>query len=283
MFNCCAAYLPQQFVLVCVLLSFGKFMRHYHDNIEIPSRDRYYSILFFGIGCIVGKFFFTIVNGLNSCVECLNDIVSPNKNKQTKQTKQNKTNIGCWPFVGLLGIPLAFFLCYRFGTMWFIKHTILIGICLIVLIMLVDYAFVEKWFVAPLNIALYNLHIGEDTSGGQNLYGVETWVYYVKNLFSNFNVVYILAMVSPLFSGLIPLVLSLVWQKLHDLWYIFRSPQRANKIRMNNKDFDYMNYLLNIIGPLFIWYLFFTYMKHKVCVFFETFEYILYVHCTTIY
>lgn len=57
---------------------------------------------------------------------------------------------------------------------------------------LIDYIFYQKWTLVPWNIVLYNVLSGH----GPDLYGVEPWYFYVLNGFLNFNVAFILALLS---------------------------------------------------------------------------------------
>ncbi len=57
--------------------------------------------------------------------------------------------------------------------------------------------FYRKVEVVPWNIVRYNIF---SSSGGPNLYGTEPWTFYFKNLALNFNLWFVLALLSlPLF------------------------------------------------------------------------------------
>lgn len=61
----------------------------------------------------------------------------------------------------------------------------------------IDYFFYGKWLIAPWNIIKYNA-LGEGGGGqGSNLYGVEPASYFAFNLLLNFNVLAVLAALSP--------------------------------------------------------------------------------------
>ena len=63
---------------------------------------------------------------------------------------------------------------------------------------LVDKALFGRWLCAPWNIILYNA-FGQGGGGkGSDLYGTEPWHYFARNLFLNFNILAILAALSPL-------------------------------------------------------------------------------------
>lgn len=59
---------------------------------------------------------------------------------------------------------------------------------------LIDSTYFGKFTFAPLNLIIYNVF----TSHGPNLYGVEPISYYFINGFLNFNVIWLLAMVTPI-------------------------------------------------------------------------------------
>eukprot|EP01084_Bolivina_argentea_P094368 169646_1 len=231
MFNCCAAYLPQQFVLCMILLSFGSFFRHY----------RILAILFMGIAVIFG-----------------------------------------WPFIGLLAIPMAIDCIIYLGLTVFIIYISVFGSILCGLCIGIDYIYYNKLVLAPLNIFLYNLSVtGPNVSDyksdddmddmeleGQNLYGVDDWTFYVKNLLFNWNIVFILAIFAPIASNLLILLFFNKKKK---------SKNRGRRARGIGCCKGFMNLfkmgsdnnsaivgrLMHCMLPLWIWYLFFTYMPHK--------------------
>ena len=59
--------------------------------------------------------------------------------------------------------------------------------------MLIDFIYYKKWTVVPLNIVLYNVF---STDKGPNIYGTEPWHYYLFNGFLNFNIIFLLAILS---------------------------------------------------------------------------------------
>ena len=56
----------------------------------------------------------------------------------------------------------------------------------------IDSSFYGQFVFSPLNIILYNVF----GKGGPELYGTEPWTYYFANGFLNFNVVFLLALMS---------------------------------------------------------------------------------------
>ena len=58
----------------------------------------------------------------------------------------------------------------------------------------IDTFFYRKLVCVPLNIILYNVFSG--SSKGPNIYGIEPWHFYVRNLILNFNVWFLLALIT---------------------------------------------------------------------------------------
>jgi len=99
--------------------------------------------------------------------------------------------IGGWPFTVIVYAPLALHIAYQRGILKVIWWSVLSLVYFMVPSVLVDFYFYHKWMVCVLNIFLYNATA--NTSSGSQLFGVEPWTYYVKNLFLNFNLVFIFA------------------------------------------------------------------------------------------
>lgn len=96
--------------------------------------------------------------------------------------------------------------------------------------MVLDTNMYGKLVIAPLNIVKYNVF----TSHGPDLYGTEPWTYYLVNGTLNFNILFILALLSP--------ILILMTLKIQD------------RIREQ----------LVIIGTVLIWLFVFIIQPHKV-------------------
>ncbi|ORY13271.1 Alg9-like mannosyltransferase family-domain-containing protein [Clohesyomyces aquaticus] len=111
-----------------------------------------------------------------------------------------------WPFAGALVIPFLVeeaLLASMTGAMseglgrvldGTVRSLIVLGIQ-----MAIDSFFYRKAVCVPLNIVLYNVFSGG--SKGPNIYGVEPWHFYLRNLSLNFSVWFVLAM------GALPLLL----------------------------------------------------------------------------
>lgn len=101
-----------------------------------------------------------------------------------------------WPFTLALGAPFGLFtMTWRYQTTPLI-HIVLLCIIpfvfLIWLLIFVDsYIYERTMLFVPANIVLYNVFALEDE--GPDIFGTEPFSYYLKNLFLNFNVVFILA------------------------------------------------------------------------------------------
>jgi alpha-1,2-mannosyltransferase len=101
----------------------------------------------------------------------------------------------------------------------------------------VDSVFYRKLVVVPLNIVLYNVFSGGGK--GPNIYGVEPWTFYVRNLALNFNVWFVLAM------GALPLLLlqHLFFQKAVSRYTLPRG--------------------VFFVSPFYLWLAIFTIQPHK--------------------
>jgi alpha-1,2-mannosyltransferase len=60
----------------------------------------------------------------------------------------------------------------------------------------IDYMFYKQLVFAPLNIVLYNIFSND---GGPDIFGVEPWWFYIANGVLNFNISFILALLSLVF------------------------------------------------------------------------------------
>ncbi|XP_062567596.1 alpha-1,2-mannosyltransferase ALG9-like [Saccostrea cucullata] len=98
-----------------------------------------------------------------------------------------------WPFAGILGAPLAADILLRRRALgYFIKWCLVALVLFLVPSMHIDFHYYGKLVIAPLNIVLYNVF----TDHGPDLYGVEPFSFYFLNGFLNFNVMFVLALVS---------------------------------------------------------------------------------------
>eukprot|EP00105_Crassostrea_gigas_P012644 XP_011428699.1 PREDICTED: alpha-1,2-mannosyltransferase ALG9 isoform X1 [Crassostrea gigas] len=138
-----------------------------------------------------------------------------------------------WPFAGIIGVPIAMDLLLRrrhYG--FFIKWCMVALVLFLVPSMQVDFHYYGKLVIAPLNIVMYNVF----TEHGPDLYGVEPFSFYFLNGFLNFNVMFILALLS------LPLV------------YLV-------KFLLKLEDRDKPTWLLML--PMYLWMLIFFTRPHK--------------------
>jgi alpha-1,2-mannosyltransferase len=76
--------------------------------------------------------------------------------------------------------------------------------------MAVDRLFYRKWTPVPWNIISYNV-LRADNDSGPNVYGTEPWWFYLANLSLNFNVAFLLALMS------LPLTVLLWWRSFESV------------------------------------------------------------------
>jgi alpha-1,2-mannosyltransferase len=106
-----------------------------------------------------------------------------------------------WPFSGALIIPFVieeWAVALFMGDAYITFRRYLDGVvrCLIVLALQVgiDTFFYRKPVLVPWNIVMYNVFSGRDR--GPNIFGTEPWDYYGRNLLLNFNIWFLLALLS---------------------------------------------------------------------------------------
>jgi alpha-1,2-mannosyltransferase len=134
-----------------------------------------------------------------------------------------------WPFGVLLFVPLGVAVLVRelssrssrlFGR--FVLKIITITAVIQGLVMMVDQRQYGRWVSPTWNIIMYNTK-----SGGDELYGIEPWTYYVKNLALNFNYVLVGVAVLPI----------LLWKQLLQ--------------RKDTKDKDPL--MIVVLLPMYVW------------------------------
>ncbi|USW56630.1 Putative GPI mannosyltransferase [Septoria linicola] len=149
-----------------------------------------------------------------------------------------------WPFAAAMAIPflaeelLLASLSNLYG-MWDLLWRVVDGVVRTLLVLglqvAVDYYFYNKTVLVPLNIVLYNVF----SSKGPELYGVEPWHFYLRNLFLNFHVWLVLALLS------MPLLLAQHFLRA-------RGATRASYIRG-----------VVFLTPFYLWLAIFTLQPHK--------------------
>ena len=149
-----------------------------------------------------------------------------------------------WPFAGALILPLLVEECIiavLSGSSGSFILAVLDGaircLAIVVLEVAVDYAFFRKLVLVPWNIVAYNVFGGQDK--GPEIFGVEPWSFYIRNLLLNFNVWFILAMLAA------PLLL---------LQVSFSSqPSSVQKFMRS----------ITLAAPFYMWFGIFTAQPHK--------------------
>eukprot|EP00026_Physarum_polycephalum_P005805 Phypoly_transcript_05843.p1 GENE.Phypoly_transcript_05843~~Phypoly_transcript_05843.p1 ORF type:complete len:617 (+),score=73.87 Phypoly_transcript_05843:224-1852(+) len=95
-----------------------------------------------------------------------------------------------WPFAAVIVVPMALDTLLRRRHLAVLWAALSVGAIMIPMLF-VDYLHYHKFVVALWNITVYN------SGGGDSvLYGVEPWYFYLLNGFLNFNIVFVLFLVS---------------------------------------------------------------------------------------
>ncbi|KAJ5291935.1 GPI mannosyltransferase [Penicillium angulare] len=149
-----------------------------------------------------------------------------------------------WPFAGALILPLIAeeaIIAVFSGSLGSFSLAVFDGAirCLGIaaLEIAVDYAFFRKLVLVPWNIVAYNVFGGQGK--GPDIFGVEPWTFYIRNLLLNFNVWFILAILTA------PLLL---------LQVIFSSqPSSVQKFVRS----------IILASPFYMWFGIFTAQAHK--------------------
>eukprot|EP00299_Pterocystis_sp_00344_P018418 c9194_g1_i1.p1 GENE.c9194_g1_i1~~c9194_g1_i1.p1 ORF type:complete len:576 (-),score=115.41 c9194_g1_i1:20-1726(-) len=130
------------------------------------------------------------------------------------------------PFVIVTAVPLAFSVIYYFGLVQTIGYGVMFSSIWIGGSVVIDNYIYGYPTCAIFNTLMYNALSG---GPGSQLYGVEPWTFYAKNLFANFNGIALLAVLSfvivPFFSllGGVKLRLPITVWHLSPLllWFVF--------------------------------------------------------------
>ena len=101
-----------------------------------------------------------------------------------------------WPFPLIMLLPMALDLIRLHGFPKVLLWAVTSAVVWLVPSVLIDYAFYRKLVLAILRIFVYNAT--SNVESGSQLYGTEPFSFYFVNGFLNFNVVWLLALVSPL-------------------------------------------------------------------------------------
>lgn len=140
------------------------------------------------------------------------------KRDASEEDKENSSNafyalmwgsfavIICWPFCALMFVPMGLHVLIKCGLKPIIKTVVFALVLFGVIPGIVDSRYYDKITIPIINLILYNA-LGQGGGGkGADLYGVEPWTYYVRNLLLNLNGVAILGIVASPIIALIDLV-----------------------------------------------------------------------------
>lgn len=149
-----------------------------------------------------------------------------------------------WPFAGALVLPFVFeevILASVTGevyeSFWRLLQGAVRSLIVLALQTAIDSFFYKKLVCVPMNIVLYNVFSGG--SRGPDIYGVEPWHFYIRNLALNFNIWFFLALAA------LPLLLiqHIVLQKSVSTQTLLRS--------------------VVFVSPFYLWLAIFTVQPHK--------------------
>ncbi|KAJ5901843.1 GPI mannosyltransferase [Penicillium taxi] len=149
-----------------------------------------------------------------------------------------------WPFAGALILPLLveeIIIGCISRSLGSVLYAIFDGgmRCLYIMILevAIDYAFFRQVVLVPWNIVAYNIFGGEGK--GPDIFGTEPWTFYIRNLLLNFNIWFVLALLSA------PLLLIQVLFHLKST-----SIQRFGRS-------------IALVAPFYMWLGIFTLQPHK--------------------
>ncbi|XP_065313753.1 alpha-1,2-mannosyltransferase ALG9-like isoform X1 [Gordionus sp. m RMFG-2023] len=149
-----------------------------------------------------------------------------------------------WPFALILGIPMAFEMLILNRTYaQFIKWSLISLFGTLIPTIIVDSFYYGKFVLAPFNLVVYNIF----SSKGPELYGVEPWHFYFVNLFLNFNLAFLAALLT------LPLLLLLIVVQ----YFVKSKPCEEKKPKI-----EISKHLL-ILTPFYLWALVFFTQPHK--------------------
>ncbi|XP_063696408.1 alpha-1,2-mannosyltransferase ALG9 isoform X2 [Culicoides brevitarsis] len=99
-----------------------------------------------------------------------------------------------WPFVAILGLPIAFDITIRQKkTQTFVFWSLVSAAVILIPMTAIDSSYFGKLVISPVNLVLYNVF----TSHGPNLYGVEPTSFYLINGFLNYNIIWLMSLLTP--------------------------------------------------------------------------------------
>ncbi|EUC37360.1 glycosyltransferase family 22 protein [Bipolaris zeicola 26-R-13] len=199
MYHAAPAYLPSSFAMYFAMLGFASFMDWYGGSIKTAR-----GITWFAIGSALG-----------------------------------------WPFAGALALPFILedvIVSFVTGTILQSLQRLIFqgGLSALAILALqagIDSFFYREPVCVPLNIVLYNVFSGG--SRGPDIYGVEPWHFYIRNLALNFNIWFFLALAA------LPLLLI--------QYLVFEKSVSQHTLRRS----------VVFVSPFYLWLAIFTVQPHK--------------------
>jgi alpha-1,2-mannosyltransferase len=100
-----------------------------------------------------------------------------------------------WPFAGLVSVPVGLDLLFRFPT-HAVLYTASAAVAVVVAGLMMDGHYYCRWTLSGWNVVAYNVFGGADR--GPDLFDVEPWFFFLKNLTLNFNLMFVAVLLAPL-------------------------------------------------------------------------------------
>lgn len=212
MYHAAPAYLPSSFAMYTTMLGFSSFM-DWRGGIRTAQ-----GIFWFATGSLLGWPFAGALVVPFICEEVLLAVV-------TGELYDGFRRI-------LDGTVRSLILLVSDSALVYVHYSYIQGVQVCI-----DSFFYRKFTCVPLNIVLYNVFSGG--SKGPNIYGVEPWHFYIRNLVLNFNIWFLLAL------GALPLLL---------FQHLIRRQVVSSQTLLRGVVF---------VAPFYLWLGIFTFQPHK--------------------
>ena len=154
-----------------------------------------------------------------------------------------------WPFAIVALVPFGVHLLCTRPLAALVGHGVLWSALVLGVSALVDRAYYSRWLVAAWHIVLYNAFGVGGTGAGADIYGVEPWWFYARNMVLNFNVLALLAAASPL-------AVASAW-----LRWAREQPRRTKQQQLEAR--TSLGYLTVAVSQLWLWFWFMSARPHK--------------------
>lgn len=223
MWSATSAYLPSAFAMQAITLAYSYFLEPVSSK-PGSGRRTFYSTLFFVIATLAGWPFVGVLAlpfALEELSICGDDEVMPASRPGWAASRFNRFFVCGLASVSLVSLPIVF----------------------------VDWLAYGKLLFVPLKIVLYNVFPGT-SGGGPELYGTEPVYFYFWNLLLNFNIVFILALLS------IPLVV------FTDHFSKKQSTRLGQKLRLATQT-PASHLLIIRLAPVYAWIAIMSRQPHK--------------------